>query len=831
MVDVPRRITVHNDGKPLVPESDSETTSDLSVHIADGKKQRQHTAPGVLTGSPASGWKATNNWWRWIAGGICGGVVIVIIVIVVLVVVCKREQPWWMTSNLRAKPGPLGTKPSGDSRLYQYAQLGNGIEVINVRDATALTSAYSVAVQAGSFDDPRELPGLAHFCEHMLFLGTKSFPEPSGYDNFVNKHSGYLNAYTAPEATVYFTELSQAAAAEGLARFADFFRAPLFTDAFVEKEVHAIDSEHAKNVQDPAWRLQDLMYSLANPKSPVSFFHTGDVETLFKEPQKRGISPVTSLRTWFDDHYCSQRLRLVTVGPEPLDVQISRAEKEFGNISTGSQACQKGPRNWATPTPWPTERLGKWVMMQGTQPQAEMAILFFLPDQTKQYKSQAAQYIQYVLAYGGEGSAVEEMRDTLGLVTDMGAFLDTSSAGSILWVEYTLTDKGRKFPSKVLDMLFSYIAKVRANGVDAALYRSLANVSKLEWDWAPQQGAADTASTLSERLTRLPHEDVLSGDALIQEFDLDLVQQLLDQLHPNNAIVGFVSDDEINSEHIQVLPHYNITHAVRDLEAQFGVSYRAWNAWLRNVTISASSAQLRDLHQTAIAVGSNQSLVSGAQLPSPLLNVPTDVSGANMHAQLGPDVFGSRPIMAGNEANEWLWYRGGWVTLSPKVQLNFLLRPTQEKQTPMEPTAVQALALNIYTSILTDVLSPKMYDTLYAGASADVALSPTGIALSFKGYPSQLEDLTKKVMFELQHGVTETSDTPYQRVVERARNEFRTYSDMPVQYAMKDRNILLTSGRHSQEEMYAALGNMSLKQVAASVRSQLLETKSQRSGI
>lgn len=38
---------------------------------------------------------------------------------------------------------------------------------------------------AGYFSDPEDVPGLAHFCEHMLFLGTEPFPEEnSSLDDF-----------------------------------------------------------------------------------------------------------------------------------------------------------------------------------------------------------------------------------------------------------------------------------------------------------------------------------------------------------------------------------------------------------------------------------------------------------------------------------------------------------------------------------------------------------------------------------------------------------------------------------------------------------------------
>jgi hypothetical protein len=69
---------------------------------------------------------------------------------------------------LTQTPTILKEKPQGDSRSYQYFMLPNGLVVINVHDNKTTQAAFSVAVDAGSLDNPKEFPGLAHFCEHMI---------------------------------------------------------------------------------------------------------------------------------------------------------------------------------------------------------------------------------------------------------------------------------------------------------------------------------------------------------------------------------------------------------------------------------------------------------------------------------------------------------------------------------------------------------------------------------------------------------------------------------------------------------------------------------------
>lgn len=59
----------------------------------------------------------------------------------------------------------------------------------------------------GYFSDPVEIPGLAHFCEHMLFLGTEKYPVENDYLKYITEHGGYCNASTSFDYTHYYFEV------------------------------------------------------------------------------------------------------------------------------------------------------------------------------------------------------------------------------------------------------------------------------------------------------------------------------------------------------------------------------------------------------------------------------------------------------------------------------------------------------------------------------------------------------------------------------------------------------------------------------------------------
>ena len=84
-----------------------------------------------------------------------------------------------------------------DDREYRYLHLPNELKVILISDMEADKAAASLSVSVGSAQDPEDREGLAHFLEHMLFLGTDRFPDPGEYQAYISAHGGSHNAYTA----------------------------------------------------------------------------------------------------------------------------------------------------------------------------------------------------------------------------------------------------------------------------------------------------------------------------------------------------------------------------------------------------------------------------------------------------------------------------------------------------------------------------------------------------------------------------------------------------------------------------------------------------------
>jgi insulysin len=181
-------------------------------------------------------------------------------------------------------------KPVIDDREYKHLTLDNALCVLLISDNATDKAAAALDVHVGHFCDPNDAPGLAHFCEHLLFMGTEKYPIENSYSQYLSENGGHSNAFTGTEHTNYYFDINSNFLHGALDRFAQFFIAPLFDDSCTERELNAVDSEHKKNLQQDNWRLYQLEKDLSDPSHPYNKFGTGNLETLKSLPESKGLN-------------------------------------------------------------------------------------------------------------------------------------------------------------------------------------------------------------------------------------------------------------------------------------------------------------------------------------------------------------------------------------------------------------------------------------------------------------------------------------------------------------------------------------------------------------
>ncbi|CAG2220380.1 IDE [Mytilus edulis] len=168
-------------------------------------------------------------------------------------------------------------KSAEDKRTYEGLELNNGMKVLLISDPETDKASGAMDVNIGHMKDPVDLPGLAHFCEHMLFLGTKKYEQENEY-NLVDgpiaartgsyEHGGSSNAYTSGEHTNFYFDISPEHLPGALDRLQQ-------TERLMQ-----VNSENDKNLQSDPLENLPVRETLTDPSHDYSKFGTESIEEL-----------------------------------------------------------------------------------------------------------------------------------------------------------------------------------------------------------------------------------------------------------------------------------------------------------------------------------------------------------------------------------------------------------------------------------------------------------------------------------------------------------------------------------------------------------------------
>ena len=215
---------------------------------------------------------------------------------------------------------------------HTHLTLANGLRV-SLRHAPRLKRcAAALRVAAGSHDVPLAWPGLAHFLEHLLFLGTARFTGDDGLMSYVQRHGGQVNASTRERTTDFFFELPVSTFADGLERLADMLTHPrlMLEDQLREREV--LHAEFVAWSEDANAQQQVALLQGVAANHPLRGFHAGNRDSLPLENE----AFQQALRAFHAHFYRSGQMTLSLAGPQSL-AQLEALAQRF------SEALTSGP--------------------------------------------------------------------------------------------------------------------------------------------------------------------------------------------------------------------------------------------------------------------------------------------------------------------------------------------------------------------------------------------------------------------------------------------------------------------------------------------------------
>jgi hypothetical protein len=87
----------------------------------------------------------------------------------------------------RGNASSMIIKSPTDPRTYSSVELPNNLRVLLVSHPKTERATAAASMGSGSFNEGWETRGLAHFCEHMLFLGNAKYPIEGDYSKYCHR--------------------------------------------------------------------------------------------------------------------------------------------------------------------------------------------------------------------------------------------------------------------------------------------------------------------------------------------------------------------------------------------------------------------------------------------------------------------------------------------------------------------------------------------------------------------------------------------------------------------------------------------------------------------
>jgi insulysin len=406
-----------------------------------------------------------------------------------------------------------------DHRSYQHLVLENGLAVLLVQQIDAKKSAAALTVNVGHFDDPIERQGLAHFLEHMLFLGSKHYPDAGEYQQFISRHGGSHNAWTGTEHSSFFFDINNDYFSQTLARFADMFSYPLFSPEYIEKERHAIEAEFSLKLKDDGRRIYQVHKETVNPAHPFAKFSVGNLTTLADLPNDSLRQAVVR---FFQRQYSAKRMTLTLVSPLPLSEQRQYAEQFFTAIANNQ------PKKSALKTPlYLPEQQGIQLNIRPHKNSQKLIVSFALPDIQAWYKHKIISFLAHLIGDEADGSLLSYLKHR-GWVNQLsaGGGIDGSNYKDFT-IAFELTELGKNQRDAIVSSLFSYLALLKSTSFPLALYQEKQKL--LQWAYLYQEPTDElnTANHLSINMQHYPIADIIFGDYRMEAPSETLYQHIL----------------------------------------------------------------------------------------------------------------------------------------------------------------------------------------------------------------------------------------------------------------------------------------------------------------
>ncbi len=240
------------------------------------------------------------------------------------------------------------------TNIPDFASLHNGIQVITCTDPSVLYTTIGVYSSLGAVSDPIGLPGTFHATEHMIFRGSKSYPNKIAVARELEKYNGRINGATSALHTEFHITIPTRRFALAAEILASIFFEPTLAQEHWEIERGAIFEEIKQNQDDINRYFPRRLKALLFAGTEMANLGTGTLESVEK------IS-IVDIRSAHQRLINTNHLTVIVTGGSPENLELI-LESSFGKYAMSST------RETVREAPTPNMNKPNWrELRQGNQ--------------------------------------------------------------------------------------------------------------------------------------------------------------------------------------------------------------------------------------------------------------------------------------------------------------------------------------------------------------------------------------------------------------------------------------------------------------------------------
>lgn len=289
--------------------------------------------------------------------------------------------------------------------------LKNGIRVISSPSADTKSVAILFLVKTGSRNETKNIGGISHFLEHMVFKGTEKRPTAIQIAKDIESLGAINNAFTEKEYTGFYLKTTSKHFDKSVEILYDMLFNSIFKKEDIENESKVILEEKKMYEENPLMNIGDIFEKVFFDDEKLSQGIVGTARSIKGLKRK-------DFQSYLEEYYTAKNMIVAVAGDVPKDY-LKIIGKRLSSIKTGRE------------TSWESRKSGlkvKKIKVNYKDNFQTNLIIGYPGLRVSDEKSNVLRALSGIIGGGMSSRLFQEVREKRGLAyaihSDMGSYSD-----------------------------------------------------------------------------------------------------------------------------------------------------------------------------------------------------------------------------------------------------------------------------------------------------------------------------------------------------------------------------------------------------------------------